>query len=1129
MKNIIGFIALSFSFTSLSSTFIGEAHHPLTSNQITQLLKSENVLAVEKLANVDSPYFSRAYRIDTKSNTLSERNLFKSIESVSELEFMSISLPAQTRFMTSDEHFAYQWGLMNQGQSTYQGIDNINTQRLIGKDGVDINWLAGSKLLKDKFKKSPVVAIIDSGIDYSHPELKDNLQKNASECDENGKTYSVSEKDPSFDSDKNGFSGDCIGWNFAAPYYIRDGKRVYDINQIRDVNDDHGHGTAIAGIIAAKNNETGITGVSDQIKILPIRVTGSIDLGNEKSRLISYSDRFANAIVYAVKSGADVINLSLGWPQGVHKKHLVAALDYAASKNIPIIAAAGNNSGQANIFPCSFRNVICVGSISLDGSLSSFTNYGGEVDVLAPGDSIIATYPTDELSFTPIHLNKVGYDVLSGTSFAAPFVSAMAAILKGIEPEISMSDVYRRIVDSAKAPHDPRKSIAGLVDLEKMLLIGKSPSVKPVFKSLYHMDYNFVNGNFNLPLFVKNYGSEAQNVKVIVQVESGQIALKVNQFTAPVMNSESIFRFNLYGRVLNISKDNEVKLKISVEAEGQETKVYYKKLELNRLLSFKLQNAQEEEYYKKLRADAAGAENFLINTRTKEIIDRNLSDFKFEFRAPETGQEHSWLPLGKISPEGVEASLLTVQTPFLEVGAPEYHIALKPKDEPLRVDVFRFTGQSFRQLKNSIILDYEDASLISLKKMDANYDGVDDYLIFFSGKEEGKVNLYFGYFNEKLEPLFADKSILKYEAKWFSGDVNDVRFMLKNSLRYMKKNIDGFGFMALPVMYSLGRLPKNAQDEDDFDSMIDNRIYYLKPILSNGSYEFETYSILTKKIIDDFKSKNGYSIAFDDFNVYSIMAQSLEEYNQGIVQILVSVGSGYNVKNYLGTIQDEKILLTHVQSFQTNFTNYLSYPVTEIGQNSVKFQAGDTFVRFMNSKRMKIYNSAEDENDPLVLRSKYRYDVKRSVDMPLDFIASYKKADTDYSLFQTKKELVILKKEVGSSAKVLRKRVQRFSFLPGLLLNEMLTPIIVRNGEELTPAIYTDSTQLNANQISLTTVLDDEIIKPISKSIRVPNNCKAMNPYPFFQKGAYSYALFCFEKTQNSKIIWSMKYLPLNN
>ena len=182
-----------------------------------------------------------------------------------------------------------------------------------------------------------------------------------------------------------------------------------------DPEDVFGHGCSVAGIIAANiDNGIGIAGFAPNASILPIRVLGPGGSG-------SMAD-VAAGIVYAADNGADIINLSLGSMVG--SQVTKDAVDHAVNAGVTVIASAGNSGGAYPGYPARYENVVAVGAVDRDGARSSFSNKGG--DIWAPGREVHTT-----------HLNN-GYKALNGTSFSAPYVSAMAAVLEGMGAELQL-------------------------------------------------------------------------------------------------------------------------------------------------------------------------------------------------------------------------------------------------------------------------------------------------------------------------------------------------------------------------------------------------------------------------------------------------------------------------------------------------------------------------------------------------------------------------------------------------------------------------------------------------------------------------------------------------------------------
>ena len=198
------------------------------------------------------------------------------------------------------------------------------------------------------------------------------------------------------------------------------GGRVLDngydfVDDDNDPDDVFGHGCSVAGIIAANiDNGIGIAGFAPNASILPVRVLGPGGSG-------SMAD-VAAGIVYAADQSADIINLSLGSMVG--SQVTKDAVDYAVDKGVTVIASAGNSGGSAPGYPARYENVVAVGAIDPNGARSSFSNKGG--DIWAPGRDVHTTFLDN------------GYKALNGTSFSAPYVSAMAAVLEGMGSQLHL-------------------------------------------------------------------------------------------------------------------------------------------------------------------------------------------------------------------------------------------------------------------------------------------------------------------------------------------------------------------------------------------------------------------------------------------------------------------------------------------------------------------------------------------------------------------------------------------------------------------------------------------------------------------------------------------------------------------
>jgi thermitase len=227
--------------------------------------------------------------------------------------------------------------------------------------------------------------------------------------------------------------------------------------------DDNGHGTHVAGIAAASgNNGIGVAGVSWGARIMPIKVLNAGGNG-------SFAD-VAAGITWATDNGAQIINLSLGGASA--STVLQDAVNYADGKGVLLVAAAGNTGINFVLYPARYPNVIAVGAVDSTNNLAVFSNYGPELDLVAPGAAIYSTV-----------IGGYGYN--SGTSMAAPYVSGLAAILRGFNssPTTITSEMESTALDLGAAGFDVSYGF-GLIQMDKALKLAlpstTAPTLAPV-------------------------------------------------------------------------------------------------------------------------------------------------------------------------------------------------------------------------------------------------------------------------------------------------------------------------------------------------------------------------------------------------------------------------------------------------------------------------------------------------------------------------------------------------------------------------------------------------------------------------------------------------------------------------
>jgi subtilisin family serine protease len=286
----------------------------------------------------------------------------------------------------NDTDFGLLWGMHNTGQ---------NVNGTVGTADADIDAPEAWDIITSAGRV--VVAVIDSGVDGSHPDLSGNLWTNPGEIPNNG-----------VDDEGNGYVDDIRGWDF--------------VNKDNNPADDNGHGTHVTGTIAAVgNNGIGVAGAAWNVKIMTLKSFRADGIGLTSDAIL--------AIAYANMMGADVINISWGG-----EPFSQALFDMIRSSSAVVVCAAGN-SGQNNDliphYPSGYTsaNILAVASTDPNDNLAWFSNFGvASVDVAAPGINILST------------LSGGGYGYKSGTSMAVPFATGVAALLKAKSRHSAISD-----------------------------------------------------------------------------------------------------------------------------------------------------------------------------------------------------------------------------------------------------------------------------------------------------------------------------------------------------------------------------------------------------------------------------------------------------------------------------------------------------------------------------------------------------------------------------------------------------------------------------------------------------------------------------------------------------------------
>jgi len=345
-------------------------------NAASRSVKTYNVAKAEPVAKSDA-LLKDMYVLDlgeqlpsgmsAKAVTSTVAVTAKQIEALPEVEYVEKAKTYQAH--SADLQYPYQWSLANNGQNS-------------GKKGADISNVALQNLASKRNLKKTVIAVVDTGVDGSLADMKESVDMS-------------------------------IGKNF--------------LDEDEPATDGHGHGTHVAGIIAAAaNNNYSMAGINQRATIMPVKVLNEVGFGD--------TEEIAYGIKYAVDNGAKVINLSLG---GQYSRTMEYVLKYAASKGVIVIAASGNDNSEDMGYPASSKYVISVGGTNSLDIVSDFSNYANTLDLVAPGSNIPSLVPNGNVTY------------MSGTSMAAPHVAAVAGLMVSRNSKLSIADVRKALQETA--------------------------------------------------------------------------------------------------------------------------------------------------------------------------------------------------------------------------------------------------------------------------------------------------------------------------------------------------------------------------------------------------------------------------------------------------------------------------------------------------------------------------------------------------------------------------------------------------------------------------------------------------------------------------------------------------------
>lgn len=426
-------IFLNF-FAILGSVHAAESHryHP---NHLFIKMKAGTSLVSSPLINSSKKLFGNLYLV----KTISADRLEQELNGQESIEYLQKDFYAGKKIMPKHE-ILDDAGIFLKSIRNFDFRNSFNDPEVsrlwafAANNGLDVIGAYGS--LPSITPNEVIVAVVDTGVDHNHEDLKDIMWVNEKEIAGNGK-----------DDDDNGYVDDIYGINTL----VRDANGQATTNTMAS----HWHGTHVAGTIAAvQNNGLGIAGVANNVKIMAIRT-----VPDDSDELDS---NITESFLYAAKMGAKVINCSFGKAKNEGGMVVRDTINAISKQGVLVVISAGNDSmgpfswhdiDSSAKFPASFdsSNSLVIASTTSNGALSTFSNIGKVgVDVASPGSSIYSTLPGNK------------YGMASGTSMAAPNAAGVAAMVMGYYPSLNHMKVKKVLMDTVtKIPDFKDKMVSG--------------------------------------------------------------------------------------------------------------------------------------------------------------------------------------------------------------------------------------------------------------------------------------------------------------------------------------------------------------------------------------------------------------------------------------------------------------------------------------------------------------------------------------------------------------------------------------------------------------------------------------------------------------------------------------------
>lgn len=936
----------------------------------------------------------------------------------------------------TDPLFIKQWAMENSGQVILKNISDLERVQVKGIPGIDINYVETKDIVTTK--KELIVAVLDSGLDLKHPDLEGRIWYNKGRCE----------------GAANAAILPCYGFNY--------------LDNNNTLTDDIGHGTHVAGIIAANKNNIGISGAADpRIKIMALKVLNSQVNGFVYSGKV-ITDVIADSMTFAVNNGAEVINLSLGWPKLVDLAKVKAAFDLAEKNNVIVVAAAGNNAKDLPTFPCSYENVICVGAVDNRGNLTDFSNHGSKVDIVAPGESIVSTYPTGMESRV---LRIKNYETKRGSSQAAPYVTAAIANLKLLHPGLTNDQVRSLVFRSSKKlgnkEADNRFVKFGMLNMKVLLDLAKieetTAFINPQIKSLTEVKYSANDRKFSFNLNLKNLSGQNFRGLVCLRVKSEAIQLDQNCLSLEGLDAYKNQTIPVSGQILDLGGDSHILMEVQIDQHVYQTSLVFSR-DLN---------------------------------NDRDITSNALGPASFEDMAVISGDRRL-------------SRMTRVFDKYKRVDFPEYFFAEKLKQTAMQTNISLLTSENGKFVVKNIVLPKMN-KVLSIHRQDINMDGKLDYLLY--SLSAGKDQLVFNFLDEKLNPLFKNLSTWTMMLSTFEGLPIDGGV---EKFEWLKVKNDILGTILVPSIYRAYPMP-----EADNSKIIGERVlgavshqFYLNPKVNGNNVEIELRVVDTVKMMKALQKEMGILGNFDTKTVYLLkpFPQTAENSNNGIINSLLVVDEDGAPKLSEVTLSLSGNNYSGLRSLSTEkaVDQSLIYPVIDSKTGAITNEAILTTLLNRSTAEFLVKNDSEI-GSLIKLTDIWENPI-------IGLIATFDDHGSKSYLVESRSSLTLLR----SSGEKMSLPIYRDSSFPGQSFSETMTPILSAGR----PGVYINSTLIYGERLySMIDTENNGLIRPLRLSIAIPAGCVPLLPEVLIEKAQSNYVFLC---TTPSKEV-SLKFLPMSH